>query len=475
MYSVVVGLEVHVELKTNAKNFSPAPNQYVNEPNVNVAMLDLGLPGTMPWVNKVACQKALKMALALKCQLPDEIVFDRKNYFYPDLPKGFQITQLRKPMGRNGELKFFASEEAKTVKIHQLHLEEDTASLEHFANYSLINYNRSGIPLVEIVTEPCIYSAEEAVAFLEALRDLVLYCDISEAKTDKGQLRCDVNISVSKDDKLGTKVEIKNLNSFTNVKAAIEYEVMRQSELLEQGQEVRQETRRVGSDLKTYAMREKVDAVDYKYFIEPNIPPISLEQTWLDEIAQEIPMLQYERIMYYQNEYQLSFYDANVLAKEKAIADYFERTLTVCNNPKEMAKWVSTVVLGSLNKLEITLDEYFITAEMLAKVVNLVLKGDLSELNGKKIIYEANAKQIDPMTIIKERNVRKIDDETELLKYITEAIAENPKQEAEYHAGRDFVANYFVGQVMNKTQRQADPKLTLKLIKEELERRKKNE
>jgi len=473
MYKVVVGLEVHIELKTNSKNFSPAPNQYVSTPNNNVSIIDLGLPGTLPWINKKACQKALKMALALKSELPNEIVFDRKNYFYPDLPKGFQITQLRKPMGKNGYLKFFVGEKEKTVTIEQLHLEEDTASLEHFSNYSLINYNRSGIPLIEIVTKPCIYSAEEAVAFLEALRDVVLYCDVSEAKTDKGQMRCDVNISVSKNEVLGTKVEIKNLNSFTNVKAAIEYEVKRQSALLEKGEKVLQETRRVGSDLKTYAMRDKVDAVDYKYFIEPNLPPLVIDKEWLEAIRKDIPVLQYERIIFYQKEYQLSFYDATVLTKNRAIADYFEKTLSICEDPKIMAKWVSTVVLGSLNKLEISLAEYFITPEMLAKVVCLVKENKLSEINGKKIIYEANAKKIDPTKIIEERDVKKIDNEKELLSYVKEAIAENPKQEQEYYEGRDFVVNYFVGQVMNKTKRQADPKVTLNLIKEELERRKK--
>ncbi len=473
MYKVTIGLEVHCELKTISKNFSSAPNDYTDQPNINVSAIDLGLPGIMPKINKNACQKALKIAIALNCQLPDEIVFDRKNYFYPDLPKGYQITQIKKPMGINGELKFLVNEQEKTVKIHQIHLEEDTASLEHFSNYSLIDYNRSGIPLIEIVTKPCIYSAEEAITFLEALRDLILYCEVSEARTDRGQMRCDVNVSVSKDETLGTKVEIKNLNSFTNVKAAIEYEIKRQSELLDQGEKIIQETRRIGSDLKTYGMRDKVDAVDYKYFTEPNLPPIALTEQFIAEIKKDMPVLQYERILKYTNEYQLSTYDAVVLSKQKEIADYFEESINYFKQPQVLAKWVSTVVLGSLNKLEISLNEYFITPKMLAYVAQLVTENKLSELHGKKIIYEANAKKIDPKEIIEKENMQQITDKEQLTKYIEEAIDENPKQVAEYLSGKDFVANYFVGQVMQKTNRQADPKKSLELIKQALERRKK--
>ncbi len=472
MYKVTIGLEVHCELKTVSKNFSSAPNDYTNRPNINVSAIDLGLPGILPKINQEACRKALKMAMALNCQLPDEIIFDRKNYFYPDLPKGYQITQLKKPMGINGQFKFLVNEQEKVVEIHQIHLEEDTASLEHFTNYSLIDYNRSGIPLIEIVTKPCLYSAEEAINFLEALRDLILYCETSEARTDKGQMRCDVNISVSKDENLGTKVEIKNLNSFTNVKAAIEYEIKRQSELLEKGEKIIQETRRIGDDLKTYSMRDKVDAVDYKYFIEPNIPPIKLEKDFLNEIKKEIPPLQYERILKYTEKLNLLTYDAVVLTKQKEIADYYEACLSYYNNPLKMAKWVSTVVLGSLNKLEISLNEYFITPKMLAYIVELVETKMLSELHGKKIIYEANAKNIDPKEIVEKDNMQQITDETELLKYVKEALDENPEQVEQYMSGKDYVANYFVGKVMAKTNKQADPKKSLELIKQELERRK---
>ncbi len=472
MYKVVIGLEVHCEVKTKAKNFSSAPNEYTGTPNVNVSFIDLGLPGTLPYINKEACKKALKTALALNCLTPDEFVFERKNYFYADLPKGYQITQVKKPMGIKGYLKFLVNNEEKTVDIHQLHLEEDTASLEHYSNYSLIDYNRAGIPLMEIVTEPCLYSADEAVAFLEALRSIFLYCEVSDARTDKGQMRCDVNISLKKDidTQLGTKVELKNINSLTSVRAAIEYEIKRQTEMLESGQKIVQETRRIAEDLKTYSMREKVDAVDYKYFREPNLPPVKITDDYIQKIKNEIPILQYERIRKYSDEYKLSMYDANVLAKEKEISDYYEELLTYFNNPKKAANWVSSIVLGHLNKLEISAKQFFLTPKMLAGVITYVEEGRISAINSKQILQEAIEKEMDPNTIIEQSNIKQITNEEEILLHIKNSIAENQEQVKQYYEGKDYVANYFVGQVMNKTNRQADPKLTIKLIKEELER-----
>lgn len=478
MYKVVIGLEVHCEVKTKTKNFSNSINTYSTVPNEHVATVDLGLPGILPVPNKEAVRKALKTAMALHCENPDEIIFDRKNYFYPDLPKGYQITQVTKPVGRNGYLDILVNDEEKRVLIHQLHLEEDTASLEHFSNYSLIDYNRSGIPLMEIVTEPCISSADEAVSFLESLRNIFLYCEVSEARSDKGQMRCDVNISLMKDTdtKLGTKVEMKNINAFTSVKAAIEYEIKRQTEILESGGKVKQETRRIDEDGKTYSMREKVDAIDYKYFVEPNIPPVKLTSEYLDSIREEIPLLELDRIKNYQNDYGLSLYDAKVLAKDKNIADYFEEVVKEGAEPTASASWVMTVVLGTLNKLEITLDEFFITPHMLAGILNLIKEDKISLNHGKKIIYQAIQDKKDPLVIIKENNIEQIKDNDTILKYVIEAIDENKEQVRQYiEEGKDYVKNFFVGKVMQKTARQADPKVTLDLIKEELDRRKENE
>lgn len=471
MYKVVIGLEVHCEVKTKSKNFSSAPNTYSIIPNENVMPVDLGLPGILPVVNKEACHKALKTALALNCQVPNEIIFDRKNYYYPDLPKGYQITQVTKPFGITGQVTFFVDDKEKTVYIHQLHLEEDTASLEHFSNYSLIDYNRSGIPLMEIVTEPCIYSADEAIAFLEYLRSVFLYCEVSEARSDKGQMRCDVNISIMKDtDKnLGTKVEIKNINSFNSVRMAIEYEIKRQTKILDSNEKVKQETRRIDEDGKTYSMREKVDAIDYKYFIEPNLPPVKLIDTYVEEVKKEIPELQYFRIRKYMNS-GLSLYDAVILAKDKNISNYYEEVLKYVANKESATNWLITVVLGTLNKLEIEINDLFITPKMLADIINLVDNKKLSFLHGKEIFYNAIKIKKDPIEIIKELNLQQITDEESLINYVKEVIKENQLQVEEYLSGKDYVANFFVGKIMTKTNKQANPVLALKLIKEELER-----
>lgn len=473
MYKVIIGLEVHCEVKTNSKNFSHAKNTYTTEPNVNVATVDLGLPGILPVVNREACRKALKTAMALNCDTPDEIIFDRKNYYYPDLPKGYQITQVTKPFGRNGHVSFLVNGKEKTVDIHQLHLEEDTASLEHCSNFSLIDYNRSGIPLMEIVTEPCIYSADEAVAFLETLRNIFLYCEVSEAKSDKGQMRCDVNISLMKDTdtEFGTKVEMKNINAFTSVKTAIEYEIKRQSEILDRGEKVVQETRRIDEDGKTYSMREKVDAVDYKYFIEPNLVPVKITDEYKNEVKGEIPELEYSRIKRYLG-MGIQVKDAETIAKEKNISNYFDELVKYTNDLTLATNWLTVVILGSLNKLNITIDELFITPSMLGNVVNMVSNKELSSQLAKNIIYEAMEKNIDPATIIKSSNIKQISNVDELKKIVKTVLEENPSQVLEYLNGKDMVANFLVGKVMQKTNKQANPSTSLKLIKDELERMK---
>ncbi len=472
MRKVVIGLEVHCELKTLTKNFSSSKNEYTNIPNIHVTPVDLGLPGILPVVNIEAVKKALKVAMALNCTNPDEVLFDRKNYYYPDLPKGYQITQVTKPMGKNGYLKIIMPDYEKDILIHQLHLEEDTASLDHYSTYSLIDYNRAGIPLIEIVTEPCIATADEAVKFLETLRDVFIYCGVSEADSKKGQMRCDVNISLTDNDQLGTKVEMKNINSFSSVKEAIEYEIKRQNEALDKGKKIIQETRRFDAEeLKTYSMREKVDAVDYKYFIEPNIPPVKLTKEFLSDIRKEIPKLQYERYHQYTSEYELSEYDANVLVKDKEIADYFEELIGYGIKPKEACSWVTTVILGSLNKLNTDLKGLFITSKMLSEVVKLTLDNKISVGNAKKILYRAMDERIDPLTIIENENLRQIDDENVLIKLVNESLDEHEDIVLQFKEGKDYVVNYFVGQIMKKTKGQASPTKTLEIIKKEIKKR----
>lgn len=477
MYKVVIGLEVHCELETKSKNFSPAPNMFTEAHNINVATVDLGLPGILPVANKEAARRALFTAMALHCETPDEVIFDRKNYYYPDLPKGYQITQNTKPMGINGYLDILVNGHIKRVDIHDLHLEEDTASLEHYPKYSLIDYNRSGVPLMEIVTEPCMESAEEAVTFLEDLRDVFLYLGVSEARSNYGQMRCDVNISLMKDTdtELGTKVEMKNINAFNNVRAAIEYEIKRQSEILNRGEKVVQETRRIAEDGKTYSMREKVDAVDYKYFIEPNIPSTPITDDFLYELKSELPELKLDRYFKYIEKYDISEYDATILSKERSVADYFESVISSGCDVSLAVNFVTTTILSTINKLDIKIDELFITPDMLSGVINYVASGKMSLDAAKKLLYKAIDEKVDPNELIKKESLVQINDKDELLTLIRSCMDENLEVVRQYvEDGNMSAGNFFIGQVMKKSNRQANPNISKELIFEELERRKNN-
>ncbi len=474
MYKVVIGLEVHCELETKSKNFSPAPNMFTESHNINVGTVDLGLPGILPVANKEAARRALLTAMALHCKTPDEVIFDRKNYYYPDLPKGYQITQNTKPMGINGYLDILVNNHVKRVDIHDLHLEEDTASLEHYPKYSLIDYNRSGIPLMEIVTEPCMESADEAVTFLEDLRDVFLYLGVSEAKSNYGQMRCDVNISLMKetDTELGTKVEMKNINAFNNVRAAIEYEIKRQSEILNKGEKVIQETRRIAEDGKTYSMRAKVDAVDYKYFIEPNIPSTPITDDLLYELKIELPELKLDRYFKYIEKLGISEYDAAILSKERSLSDYFEEVISYGSDVALTVNFTTTAILSTLNKLEIKINELFITPKMLSGVINYVNEGKMSLDAAKKLLYKAIDEKIDPNELIKKESLVQINDSDKLLSLINECMEENKEVVRQYvEEGNKSAINFFVGQVMKKSNRQANPNKSRELITEELERR----
>jgi len=472
-YEVTVGLEVHCELKTNSKVFSGGVNTYDAEPNSNLSPIDLAFPGIMPVINKDAVKKAIKVALATNCKLPSAMTFDRKNYYYPDLPKGYQITQMNDPIGVDGYLDIFVGDEIKRVLIHDTHLEEDTASLDHYDGFSLIDYNRSGIPLQETVTEPCIHSAEEAVAFLEELRRIFIYTGVSEAKSEKGQMRCDVNVSIAPvgSTELGTKVEMKNINSFADVKDAILYEIKRQTEALENGEEIIMETRRFDDKTgKTYRMRSKVDAVDYKYFVEPNLPPIKLTDKWIKEIRDELPMLAFERANKYMNEFDLPKYDAIILVKEKGVADYFEECLKSGIPAKTISNFITTRVIGYLSKHEMDINNFFLTPAMLCDLLGAVEKGTISSKQGKDIFFKCLEENKEPMVIIKENNMEQITDDGEIKKLILEVIEENKETAMEYNPEKTRMIDFFVGQLMKKTKGQANPKIAMDLFKEELEK-----
>ena len=419
-YLAKIGLEMHCEMsETNSKVFSSARNSYETTPNCNISAVDMAFPGTLPVVNKEAVKKALMVSMILKCSQPEYFYFERKNYYYPDLPKGFQITQETKPIpsGIYGEVEFECGDEIKKVRVNNFHLEEDTASLDHFYATSNIDYNRACVPLMELVTEPDIHTASEAVAFLEHMRSVYQYAGVSEADTKKGQIRCDVNVSLmdaSLDEfdpnNWGTKVEIKNVNSFGGVRDAINHEIERQTEILESGGVVEQETRRWDEETQsTIFMRSKVDAIDYKYFVEPNIPKYKISKEWLDEIRASIPELAMDRKNKYVNEYGLSSYDAGVLVKEKAVSDYYEECVKLGIDAKQAANWVTVNIVGELNKEDMSIVEFFITPSMLKQIIDGINSGLLSSKQAKEVFAKSIEEKKEPKNYISKENV---DDKT---------------------------------------------------------------
>jgi len=472
MYKTVIGLEVHCELKSNSKNFSSSRNSYSTIPNSNVSVVDLGMPGILPVVNKQAVRNSIKMALAMNCEVPQYLSFERKNYFYPDLPKGYQITQFKHPIGINGYVMINVNGEDKKVLIHDTHLEEDTASLDHYNAYSLVDYNRCGVPLLETVTEPCLNSADEAIAFLEILRSIFLYTDTSYARSDRGQIRCDVNVSLMPEGatELGTKVEMKNINSFSSVREAIICEVARQTEILDNGGKVLQETRRYDeNENTTYTMRSKEDAIDYKYFTDPNLPPIKISREWVSEIKNEIPRLQYERSLLYINDYNISRKDAYTIVKEKEISDYYEECIRLGGDPVLVCNWLTGSVIGNMNKMGINISDLSLTPSMLVELIKLINDGKISGKQGKEVLEKSMETGNEPSKLVSEMGLSQITDEVEIRNIILEVINENLNLVDDYKAGKR-VFDFFIGQIMKKTRGRANPVITSRILKEELDK-----
>ena len=472
-YKAVIGLEMHCEMKSNTKVFSSAKNSYSDTANINVNPVDMAFPGILPVLNKECVRKAIMAALILNCKVPEYMYFDRKNYYYPDLPKGYQITQLHDPVGVNGSIKIDCNGVTKEIKIHDIHLEEDAASMEHFSDVSLINYNRAGVPLLELVTEPCIESPEEAVAFLEEMRRIYQYADISEADTKKGQIRCDVNVSIMDKDsnELGTKVEVKNVNSFGNVYETIKYEIERQSKLKDEGRydEVVQETRRFDEETgTTIRMRTKADAIDYKYFVEPNIPKFKIDSNLVEEIKKCIPVLPNERKIKYINEYGLSEYDANIIIKNKEYADYFEECVSLGMDKKIAANYLIVQIIAYLNKEAISLNEFYLKPNLLNQIISELEKGNISSKQAKDIFNKALEEEKEPKNFISKDNAQ-ISDSNELTIIIDNILRNNISQVEAYKGGKTNLFDYFVGQVMKETRGKANPSLTKEILKDKLD------
>ena len=482
-YKALIGIEMHCEIsRTNSKVFSSASNSFNDCPNGNVVPLDMGFPGTLPVVNKEAVRKSIMMSLMLGCKVPEYLYFERKNYYYPDLPKGYQITQETKPapIGCFGKLRYDCNGEFKEALINNIHLEEDTAAQEHYPDFSTLDYNRCGVPLLELVTEPCFHNSDEALAFLETIRSIYRYADISEADSKKGQIRCDVNVSIMDADleeipcNFGTKVEVKGVNSFGAAKAVIDYEIDRQIKLKESGEydSMPQQTRRWDEDsMTTIYMRDKVDAIDYKYFIDPNIPKIKISDVWVNEIKDSIPVLAHERKEIYMNQYGLSNYDATILVKEKNVSDYYEDTISCGADPKLASNWISSVILGYLNKELVSIDDIFVRPNMLKDLIDMVNSGTISSKQGKEVLFKCLEESKEPKVVVSESGMKQIGSTDEILKIVTEVLDENGDNILKYKAGRTNVVDFLVGQVMKKTRGQANPGITRSMMIEEIEKR----
>lgn len=473
-FETVIGLEVHCELKTKSKMFSAAPVTFGQAPNTNVNIVDLGMTGAMPVLNKAGVEYAIRVCSALNMEIDELVCFDRKNYYYSDLPKGFQITQDRHPIGRNGIMNIEVNGQKQVIEIERLHMEEDTAKQLHFDDYSLIDYNRAGIPLIEIVTRPTIRSGAAAAAYLEKLRQILLFTDVSDAKMEEGSMRCDVNVSIRPfgSDKFGTRTEIKNLNSISNVQKAIEYEVARQEKVLISGGEVLQETRRYDEDKKeTVVMRAKGDAVDYKYYPEPNILPIRLDHQWVEDIIARIPEMPESRVERYINEYKIPKTDALILVQTKEISDFFEAVVNHTKYYKIACNWMLGEVQAYLNKNNLIITDTKMAPEYLAKMINYIQDGTISSKQGKKVFEILIKEGKDPEIIIEENNMKQISSPEELTVIINEVLDANSQSIEDYRNGKDRAVGFLIGQIMKKTGGQANPAVSNKLLVELLKQR----
>ncbi|WP_102347866.1 Asp-tRNA(Asn)/Glu-tRNA(Gln) amidotransferase subunit GatB [Bacillus sp. Marseille-P3661] len=471
-FETVIGLEVHVELKTNSKIFCGCSNEFGATPNSNTCPICQGHPGVLPVVNHQAVEFAMKAAMALNCEVATETKFDRKNYFYPDNPKAYQISQFDKPIGENGWIEIEVNGEKKKIGITRIHMEEDAGKLTHTGEgSSLVDLNRQGTPLVEIVSEPDIRTPDEAYAYLEKLKSIIQYTGVSDCKMEEGSLRCDANISLRPvgQKEFGTKTELKNLNSFAFVKAGLEYEEKRQEQVLITGGVIEQETRRYDeAKKKTLLMRVKEGSDDYRYFPEPDLVDIYIDDEWKARIRAEIPELPDARRNRYVNELGLPAYDAAVLTVSKEMADFFEATVSAGAEAKLASNWIMGELSAYLNANNVELHDIKLTAESLAKMISLITKGTISSKIAKDIFKELVENGGEPEKIVEEKGLVQISDEGELRGIVADIVDSNPKVIEDYKSGNKKASGFFVGQVMKATKGKANPQLVNKLIAEEL-------
>lgn len=473
-FETVIGLEVHVELKTKSKIFSSSPNEFGSAPNSNTSVIDLGYPGVLPVLNKTAVDYAMKAAMALNCDIATETKFDRKNYFYPDNPKAYQISQFDQPIGENGWIDIEVDGVSKRIRINRVHMEEDAGKLIHsFDGHSLCDYNRQGTPLIEIVSEADMRSPQEAYAYLEKLRAIIQYTGVSDCKMEEGSLRCDANISLRPigQEAFGTKTELKNLNSFAFVQKGLEFEEIRQAEVLRAGGEIQQETRRYDENTKeTIVMRVKEGSDDYRYFPEPDLVALLIDEEWKNRIRTSIPELPDARQKRYTEELGLPSYDAGVLTATKEMSDFFDATVQAGADAKMASNWLMVDTSAHLNKNNLDLKDIQLTPQNLAEMIVLIEKGTLSSKMAKKVFQELVENGGTAAGVIQAKGLVQISDEGTLRTIVCEVIEQNPQSVEDFKGGKNKAIGFLVGQIMKATKGQGNPQMINQLLQEELQK-----
>ena len=476
-YETVIGLEVHVELATRTKIFCGCSTAFGGAPNTHTCPVCTGMPGSLPVLNKKVVEFALKAGLATNCHINQYCKFDRKNYFYPDNPQNYQISQLYLPICHDGWVEIQTSAGKKKIRIHEMHMEEDAGKLIHdeWEDCSLVDYNRSGVPLIEIVSEPDMRSAEEVIAYLEKLRCTMQYLGVSDCKLQEGSMRADVNLSIREtgSETFGTRTEMKNLNSFKAIARAIEGERERQIELLEMGRPVVQETRRWDDNKESsHAMRSKEDAKDYRYFPDPDLPPIHISDQWIQDTKSQLPEFREEKQQRYQKEYGLPAYDAEILTESRHLADLFEETATLSGNPKKTANWFMGEVLRLVKEKGMEPEKVHFSAKHLADLLDMVEKKQVSAQNAKRVFEKVFDQDIDPVVYIEEKGLKIVEDTGLLKSTVTRILDENPEPLAQLLEGKDKVMGYFVGLIMKELKGKANPAGVREALADEISKRK---
>ena len=472
-YETVIGLEVHVELATKTKIFCGCSTEFGGAPNTHTCPVCTGMPGSLPVLNKQVVEYAIAVGLATNCSITQYCKFDRKNYFYPDNPQNYQISQLYLPICRNGGIEIETAAGKKTVGIHEIHMEEDAGKLVHddWTGSSMVDYNRSGVPLIEIVSEPDMRSADEVIAYLEKLRMIIQYLGASDCKLQEGSMRADVNLYVREvgATEFGTRTEMKNLNSFKAISHAIEGERARQIELLEEGRQVIQETRRWDDNKESsYAMRSKEDAQDYRYFPEPDLVPIVISDEWLKEVKDRQPELRSEKLERYKKEYDIPEYDAEIITGTKKMADIFEATTAICNKPKKVSNWLMVETMRLLKENEMEAEDISFAPENLAKLIELADAGEINSSVAKEVFEEVFKNNVDPEKYVEEKGLKTVSDDGALREVIEKVVADNTKSVEDYNSGKKKAIGFLVGQPMKAMQGKADPGMVNKILKEVL-------